>query len=303
MAIHRRHYEPWEGERTPAHLRWMPLFFRDLGRFVRRKGKALVGLFALVFFTGAPYLWALALVYLHSQMGNLSEDWLQLAKQLPEVDAKLMLLLMTNGWTLFWGMVLLVWSASSLIAAERRHRTMEVTLAHPVSRKGFLFAKTAVPLLLMLSVQVIPPLLVILAKWTMGDHTGSLGQDIRVLVLAPILFLLFWLPQILCVLALSTLTQWTRFAGIAYVVLYFMSSIMGVVFTALGVSAGSLFRPQFLASQAGALLLGMPEGKFSPIAPEFSYAYGWAAVILLVSWGLLWGFVLWRRTKPVEWMG
>jgi ABC-2 type transport system permease protein len=278
MPIYDQGYRRYEARAALHRLRFWPIT-REALRLVLAK-RAFLGLLAVSFL---PFIVRAIQIYIVTRFPE--------AGRVLPIDGRLFgdFLNQQIGFTL----LLSIFGASGLIANDLRTGAILVYLSRPLTRRDYVMGKLGVPLLLNLSVTLVPGLLL---------YAAGLG-------LAPEQYLkweLWWIaPAIvahalteslvvsLLVLAISSLSRSARVAGLAFVGLFFGLEMVRVVLQ------NGFHRKEAVLLSLQADLQALGVALFGVADRSLQIPWIWPlAVLVVVSFGSL--AILRSRVRAVE---
>jgi ABC-2 type transport system permease protein len=185
-----------------------------------------------------------------------------------------------------------VYAGAGLIANDRRANALQIYLSKPLTRWEYVFGKLAVLMTFLLMVSWVPAVVLLIVQIV---FSGSFRFFVDNLFLFPAITV-FALVQVLAIslamLALSSLSNSSRYVGILYAVLIFFSqAIYGVVYAITRDSSLSWVSIAYDLNQIGDAIFRLPLRYSTPVP----VAVGAIAVLVGAS---IW--VLQRRVRGVE---
>jgi len=219
MPVYEQGYEDYSGPRRSLKLRWLPLFRDELTPFLKKRRFIILLMLALV-----PWLYGIALTFLHTQLGD-GSGMKEFIAKLPVVDEKLFAMLLSNGWDLFLLFIVVIWVGSGLIARDRRDKTLEVFLGRALSPVQYLWAKGLTLGLFLAVFSLLPAFVLVVFQvgltgdpWWLISHSRVVWGTLLYSVLANGSMVLF-------VLALSSLSRSPRVAGLLFIGIVFLGDM------------------------------------------------------------------------------
>lgn len=278
MPIYDLSYRHWAGHWTSHPYRWWVITRQGIGILIRRK------LFvALMFLSLIPFLVRAVMIYFSTVATGSLPAFMQ-------VDASFFENFL--GQQMFFTFAIAIYAGAGLISNDLKANALQIYLSKPITRQDYFLGKLGTVAFFLAMPTLLPGLLLwILALLFRADATFFARN---VWLAAPIIgySLLIILTYGLMILALSSLTRSSRFAGINFAAAFFFTQILEVIL-------GAIFRTPRLAwisvrndiSQVGAFLFrGVPEYHY-PI---------WLSVLILL---ILMGGSAWlvhRKVQAVE---
>jgi ABC-2 type transport system permease protein len=219
MTVFRRRYEPYDGEWTPRHWRFLVPTRYALEELTR--SRALLG---FAFIAALPPLVGLSVVYLlHNPAARVLLGLMKLTELL-RVDAEFFVQALSTQC--FFGFVLAAWIGPNLIGGDLANGAMPLYLSRPLSRVEYVFGKLLVILGLGSAVTWMPLLLLYVENGILAGN-GWWYSHARI-ALGLVVGGTLWCTVIaLYTLALSAWIQWRLLASSTSIGLYLVSSGFG----------------------------------------------------------------------------
>ena len=185
-----------------------------------------------------------------------------------------------------------VYVGAGLIANDRRANALQIYLSKPLSRTEYVFGKLAILVAFLLLVTWIPAIVLLLVQIAFAGNFTFFTNN---LFLFPAITVFSFVEVIMvatAMLALSSLSNSSRYVGIMYAaVTFFSSAVYGVLY--LVTRSTSLSWISFTAnlSQVGNVIFRLP----------LKYDTPWpVSLFMIVAIVVLSGFILERRVRGVE---
>ena len=185
-----------------------------------------------------------------------------------------------------------VYVGAGLIANDRRANALQIYLSKPLSRTEYVFGKLAILVAFLLLVTWIPAIVLLLVQIAFAGNFTFFRNN---LFLFPAITVFSFVEVIMvatAMLALSSLSNSSRYVGIMYAaVTFFSSAVYGVLY--LVTRSTSLSWISFTAnlSQVGNVIFRLP----------LKYDTPWpVSLFMIVAIVVLSGFILERRVRGVE---
>ena len=275
--IHDQSYRRYEGPRNPPGRGWAVITRQGLRAMTDRR------FFLIVLIAGwVPFVVRAVQIYVVMAAS-------QLARYAP-VDAAMFLhFLRYQGIFVFF---VTIYVGSGLVANDRRANALQIYLARPIHRTEYIVGKLLVLGIYLALVTLVPALLLVLVQVMLSGSFEFLKNNSFIV---PAIVLASTLEIVVCavtMLALSSLSKSSRFAGILYTgAIFFTDAVFGV----LGVITGST-RVAWTSitaniDQVTDLIFRQPLTYDTPVLVSFLVLA--ALVVLSVS-------VLERRVRGVE---
>lgn len=279
MPIYDLGYRHWAGRWTSHPYRWWVITRQGIALLIRKK------LFlALMFLSTIPFLVRSVMIYFSTVAGASLPSFMQ-------VGASFFEAFLTQQ--MFFTFVISIYAGAGLISNDLKANALQIYLSKPITRQDYFMGKLGVLVFFLAMPTLIPGLLLFILAALFRADAAFFVQNLW--LMAPIVgySILIVFTYGLIILALSSLTKSSRFAGINFCAVFFFTQIL------YGILSGIFRRPQQLAwisvgnnlSQIGAYLFrGVPQYQ-SPL---------WISVLILV---ILMGGSAWivqRRVQAVE---
>jgi ABC-2 type transport system permease protein len=281
MTIREKGYYSWDGELKSTGIRWLPMFFYGIKTAFKKRFAKVVFSFTL-----SPFFIFLGALYVSTR------PELKMMKELVRLlnnEAEFFNSFLTNGYSLFWLIVLAVFFGAELISRDIKTNSFPLYFSRPLDRKDYIFGKLSIILFYFLLFTLVPVVLLYIFKII---FTGDLGIDFRVLGASLILPILvaFYITSI--TLMISSFTGNTRYARIIVFLIYIFSTPFAqLLIEIFNSSYFYVFSIQENIRQMGAFLFNA--------GPKHNYP-GWISllVVILVSMGAY--YILYKRIGKAE---
>jgi len=185
-----------------------------------------------------------------------------------------------------------VYVGAGLIANDRRANALQIYLSKPLTRAEYVFGKMAILVTFLLLVTWVPAIVLLIVQMSFAGNFTFLRNN---LYLFPAITVFTFVEVVLVattMLALSSLSNSSRYVGILFTaVLFFSSAMYGVL--RLVTRSTSLSRVSFAANvdQIGDLIFRQP----------LKYDTPWpVSLVIIVGVIVLSGIILERRVRGVE---
>jgi ABC-2 type transport system permease protein len=276
MPIHDQGYHRYTGERGRSGAAWQVIAVAGI-RTVLAQRKFL----ALLLMAWGPFLVRAVQVYIAANF--------QQASFLQPKGETFREFLDQQGIFVFF---VTIYVGAGLIAADRRANALQLYLSKPLTRWEYVAGKLTILFVFLVLVTFVPAMSLLLVQI---GFAGSLTFVRQNLYLVPAITL-FSLVQVLLasctILALSSLSNSSRFVGIMYAgLIFFTGALFNAVRGITGRSWLAWLSPTDALEQVGDVIFRLP--------PRFDLPV-WAAVLVIVA--LIGGslLVLERRVRAVE---
>ena len=276
MPIHDQGYRRYQGTRLPPGRGWTVIAGTAIRALIRRRIflALLIGAW-IPFVVRAVQIWASTNL---PQVSFLAPDPRMFRQYLEQQEV------------FFFFMT--VYAGAGLIANDRRANALQIYLSKPITQLEYIAGKLAVLMTFLLLVSWVPAMLLLIVQVA---FSGSFDFLVDNLFLIPAITL-FSLVQVVAVsiamLALSSLSNNSRYVGVLYAGLIFFSQAMyGVVYAVTRESSFAWISvPQALA-QVGDSIFGLP------LRSEMPTFLAWAVIVGLIAASAA---ILVRRVRAVE---
>jgi ABC-2 type transport system permease protein len=276
MPIHDQGYHRYKGERGRSGAAWQVIAVAGI-RTVLAQRKFL----ALLLMAWGPFLVRAVQVYIAANF--------QQASFLQPKGETFREFLAQQGIFVFF---VTIYVGAGLIAADRRANALQLYLSKPLTRWEYVAGKLTILFVFLVLVTFVPAMSLLLVQIGFAGSLTFLRQN---LYLVPAITL-FSLVQVLLasctILALSSLSNSSRFVGIMYAgLIFFTGALFNAVRGITGRSWLAWLSPTDALEQVGDAIFRLP--------PRFDLPV-WAAALVIVA--LIGGslLVLERRVRAVE---
>jgi ABC-2 type transport system permease protein len=186
-----------------------------------------------------------------------------------------------------------IWVGAGLIANDKRANALQIYLSKPLTRSEYIAGKAAILVAFLTLVTWLPAILLLLLHML---FTGSFDFIRANLVLFPAITLYSLLQVLLAtftILALSSLSNSSRFVAIMYAgAIFFTDAIHGVLTAVTNSSAFSWLSVTGSLGQVGNIIFRM-----KPLYPDTPWQVSLLVVVAMMAVSLL---ILERRVRGVE---
>jgi ABC-2 type transport system permease protein len=277
MPIHDLGYRHWSGDWTSHPYRWWVITRQGISLLIQKKRFLL-----LMILSSIPFLVRTVMIYLNTVMGNL--PFLKIDAQFFES--------FLNQQT-FFVFIISIYAGSGLIANDLKANALQIYLSKPITRDDYFMGKLGVVVFFLSLPTLVPGLLLFLMAVIFKSDITFFQNNYWVLGSIVAYSLLIIFTYALLILALSSLSRSSRFAGIGFAAVFFFSHILSIILFGIlrtndvtWVSVGNdLVR-------VGNSLFGTTSLRFIP--PLWSAAI----VLLVVLAGSVW--LIHRNVRAVE---
>jgi ABC-2 type transport system permease protein len=276
MPIHDQGYRRYGGSKAAVGQGWMVIARAGIRTMLARRAFLGLLLFAwLPFFVRAVQFYAAANLPQAQLLAPTAETFRQFLEQ-------------QETFVFF----VTVYVGAGLIANDRRANALQIYLSKPLSRTEYVFGKLAILVAFLLLVTWIPAIVLLLVQIAFAGNFTFFRNN---LFLFPAITVFSFIEVIMvatAMLALSSMSNSSRYVGIMYAaVIFFSSAVYGVLY--LVTRSTSLSWISFTAnlSQVGNVIFRQP----------LKYATPWpVSLFAIVAIVVISGIVLERRVRGVE---
>jgi ABC-2 type transport system permease protein len=185
-----------------------------------------------------------------------------------------------------------VYVGAGLIANDRRANALQIYLSKPLTRAEYVFGKLAILVIFLLLVTWVPAIVLLIVQIAFAGNFTFFAKNVFLFPAITVFSFIEVLTFSAAMLALSSLSKSSRYVAILYAaVLFFTSSIYGVLYAVTRSTALSWLSITANLSQIGDLIFRIPQ-KYDTPWPVALAAIG---AVIVAS-----GFILERRVRGVE---
>ncbi len=278
MPIYDLGYRHWSGRWTSHPYRWWVVTRQGIGLLVRRK------LFvALMIVSMIPFLVRAVMIYFSTVASVSLPPFMQPNASFFEAFL---------GQQMFFTFAIAIYAGAGLIANDLKVNALQIYLSKPITRQDYFLGKLGVLVFFLALPTIVPALLLLLLAVLFRADAHYFAQNVW--LAGPIIgySMLIIFVYGLIVLALSSLTKSSRFAGINFAAVFFFTQILQAILSVI-------FRTSKLAwisvrddlSQLGAYMFrGVPQFQ-SPV---------WVSIVVLLFLMVGSAWLVRRRVQAVE---
>ena len=276
MPIHDQGYRRYKGTRTPRGHAWAVITTAGLRTFFSRR--VFIG---LLLFSWLPFIVRTVQFYA-------AANFPQMAAIAPTPETFRQFLDQQAPFVFFVS----VYVGAGLIANDRRANALQIYLSKPLTRAEYVLGKMAILMTFLLTVTWLPAMVLLLAQ---VSFAGSFRFVLDNLYLLPAITLFSFVEATMvsaAMLALSSLSNNSRFVGILYAgLIFFSSAFFGVMRAVTTDSSLSWLSFGDNLAQLGDAMFRVP----------LRYSTPWpVSLLMVVALLLLSAIVLDRRVRGVE---
>jgi ABC-2 type transport system permease protein len=276
MPIHDQGYRRYGGSKAAVGQGWMVIARAGIRTMFGRRAFLGLLLFAwLPFFVRAVQFYAAANLPQAQLLAPTAETFRQFLEQ-------------QETFVFF----VTVYVGAGLIANDRRANALQIYLSKPLSRAEYVFGKLAILVAFLLLVTWIPAIVLLLVQIAFAGNFTFFSNN---LFLFPAITVFSFVEVILvatAMLALSSLSNSSRYVGIMYAaVTFFSSAVYGVLYLVTRSTSLSWISFNANLSQVGNVIFRLP----------LKYDTPWpVSLFMIIAIVALSGFILERRVRGVE---
>ena len=277
MPIHDQGYRRYGGERAPRGQAWAVIAKAGVRTFLAKK--AFLGLLLVAWI---PFVVRSVQIYVTANFPQ-ARDLIAVKS-----DTFRQFLDQQSIWVFF----ITVYVGAGLIANDRRANALQIYLSKPLTRAEYILGKLAILMTFLLLITWVPAIVLLIVQ-VMFSGNFTFFRNNAFLFPAITLFSFIYVVMVsVSMLALSSLSNSSRYVGILYTALvFFTQALYGVLWFVTGNSSLSWISFSFNLEQVGDAIFRMPPRYDTP----------WTVSLLMI--GLLIvvsGLVLERRVRGVE---
>jgi ABC-2 type transport system permease protein len=276
MPIHDQGYRRYLGTRTPRGQAWSVITAAGLRTFLGRRA-----FLALLLLSWLPFVVRTVQIYA-------AANFPQMAFIAPTAETFRQFLNQQDVFVFF----VTVYVGAGLIANDRRANALQIYLSKPLTRGEYVFGKMAILMTFLLMVTWLPAIVLLLVQVSFAGSFTFLKNN---LYLFPAITLFSFVEAAMVsasMLALSSLSNNSRFVGILYAgLIFFSDALFGVLRAVTGESRLSWVSFSNNLAQIGDAMFRVP----------LRYSTPWPVSLLMVVALLVTaGLILERRVRGVE---
>ncbi len=212
MPIHDLTYRHWSGEWTSHPYRWWVITRQGI-RLLTQKKRFLV----LMFLSAIPFVVRAVMIYI-STMIPANAQFLKVTPKFFED------FLSQQMW--FFTFAITIYAGAGLIANDLKANALQIYLSKPITRRDYVIGKLGVLVFFLTLPTLIPALLLFLIAVLFQPTLDFLKQNYWVAGSITVYSVLIIFTYALVMLALSSLSRSSRFAGINFAAVLFFSQIL-----------------------------------------------------------------------------
>lgn len=278
MPIHDQSYRHYSGSREPAGRAWLTIASAGI-RSMARKRKFL----GLMLIAWIPFIVYAVRFYLSA---NYSQVAAFLAADVSTYRG------FFDSQALFI-LFIAIWSGAGLIANDKRANSLQIYLSKPLTRSEYVAGKACILVTFLMLVTWVPAMLLLLLHMLFAGSFGFIRAHMVLFPAITIYSIVLVLTCTFSMLALSSLSNSSRFVAILYVgATIFVHSVFRVTALMTGTDSLSWLSPWASVSQVGNVVFRM-----APLYRRTPWEISLVAVIGIIVTSLV---ILERRVRGVE---
>jgi ABC-2 type transport system permease protein len=276
MPIHDQSYRRYAGQRDDVKAAWLVIARTGIVNLLKKR--AFVGLLAA---SWIQFVVQAVRMYLASSIPQAQIFALSAESYRGFLD--------TQSSFLFF---VTIYVGAGLIADDRRANALQLYLSKPLTRIDYIGGKMAILMVFLLGVTMVPALLLLLLQGVISGSFVFLRNNLRLIPAITLFSLVQVLTAAFSILALSSMSNSSRFVGIMYAgVVFFTAAMYGALRAILGTSSVSWISFSASVEQVGDAIFRTKLSYDTP--PIVSFIVVLALMAVSVS-------VLERKVRGVE---
>ncbi|HEY3043336.1 MAG TPA: hypothetical protein VGJ39_04895 [Vicinamibacterales bacterium] len=280
MPIHDQGYRRYEGTRTPRGRAWSVIATAGLRTFFGKRA-----FLALLLLSWLPFVVSAVLFYLAA---NVPANIPQVALIAPSAETFRRFL----GFQNFFVFFVTIYAGAGLIANDRRANALQIYLSKPLTRADYIFGKMAILMTFLLMVTWLPAILLLLVQVSFAGSFTFLSRNLYLIPAITVFSFVEAAVVSAAMLALSSLSNNSRFVGILYAgLIFFSDALFGVLRVVTGESRLSWVSFGNNLAQIGDAIFSVPL-RFSTPWP--------VSLLMVIALVVTSGLILERRVRGVE---
>jgi ABC-type transport system involved in multi-copper enzyme maturation permease subunit len=277
MPIHDQGYRRYGGERAPRGQAWAVIAKAGVRTFFAKK--AFVGLLLVAWI---QFIVRCAQVYFAANFPQAREILAVKSETFREFfDIQAMFVFFIT-----------VYVGAGLIANDRRANALQIYLSKPLTRGEYILGKLAILMTMLLLVTWVPAMLLLVVQITFSGNFTFLRNNAFLFPAITLFSFIYALMMSASMLALSSLSNSSRYVGILYTgLIFFTKALYGVLWFVTRNSSLSWVSFSFNLEQVGDAIFRLPPRYDTP----------WTVSLLMIGLLILGsGLILERRVRGVE---
>jgi ABC-2 type transport system permease protein len=279
MPIHDQGYRRYRGDRVPRGHAWLVIASAGIRTFLSKR--AFLGLLLL----GWIQFFARAIMF---YFATTTASIPQAAFLKPSAETFRQFFDVQGTFVFF----ITVWVGAGLIANDRRANALQIYLSKPLTRTEYVFGKLSILMTFLLLVTWVPAIALLMVQVSFAGNFTFIRNNLFLFPAITLFSFIYVVMVSTAMLALSSLSNSSRYVGILYAALtFFTQALYGVLRFVTGNTSLSWVSFSFNLEQVGDAIFRLPPRYDTP----------WTVSLLMI--GLLIAgsaFVLERRVRGVE---
>jgi ABC-2 type transport system permease protein len=276
MPIHDQGYRRYGGAKARTGTAWMVIARAGVRTFLAKR--AFLGLLLLSwfpFFVRAVQIYAAANLPQTAFLAPTGETFRQFLEQ--------------QGFFVF---VITVYVGAGLIANDRRVNALQIYLSKPLTRAEYIFGKLAVLMTFLVAITWVPAIVLLIVQIAFAGNFTFFRNNVYLFPAITLFAFLEVTMVAVAMLALSSLSNSSRYVGILFAaVFFFTQSIYGVLYAVGRDTSVSWISFAANLSQIGDVIFRLPPRYTTP----------WPVALLMIVLVIaISGVILERRVRGVE---
>lgn len=276
MPIHDQGYRRYGGEKARTGTGWIVITRAGLRTFFAKR--AFLGLLLVAwfpFFVRAVQIYAAANLPQAQFLAPTAETFRQFLDQ-----QQIFVFFIT------------VYVGAGLIANDRRANALQIYLSKPLTRAEYIFGKLAILMIFLSLVTWLPAIVLLIVQISFAGNFTFLARNLFLFPAITVFSFISVTMVAAAMLALSSLSNSSRYVGILYAaVIFFTQAVYGVVYAVTRSSAMSWISFSANLSQVGDVIFRQP--------PKYDTPWP-VSLFMIVGLIVLSAVVLERRVRGVE---
>src|SRR5712692_9984534 len=276
MPIHDQGYRRYGGDKARGGTGWIVITRAGIRTFFAKRAFLGLMLFAwLPFFVRAVQIYAAANLPQAAFLAPTPETFRQFLDQ-------------QQTFVFF----VTVYVGAGLIANDRRANALQIYLSKPLTRAEYVFGKLAILMTFLLLVTWVPAIVLLIVQIMFSGNFTFFKTNVFLFPAITLFSFIYVLMVSASMLALSSLSNSSRYVGILYAALLFFSqALYGVLRFVTGNTSLSWISYSFNLEQVGDAIFRLPPRYDTP------WTVSLLMILLLIAGS---AFVLERRVRGVE---
>jgi ABC-2 type transport system permease protein len=280
MPIHDQGYRRYGGSKAAVGQGWLVIARAGIRTMLARR---VLQLLLLAGWT--PFFGRAIQIYAQLYVQNLSQSPLLAITAETFHD-------MVDSTVNFVVFLITVYVGAGLIANDRRANALQIYLSKPLSRTEYVFGKLTILMTFLLLVTWVPAMVLLLVQMAFAGNFTFLGRNLFLFPAITVFSFLDVITVSVTMLALSALSNSSRYVGIMYTaVIFFSAAVYGVLFLSTRSTALSWVSFSANLTQVGDLIFRLPPKYDTP----WPLSLGAIIAVIVIA-----GVVLERRVRGVE---